>query len=210
MITFGRFPLLLAIACATLIAGQAFCAEEAVHTPSEKMKEAVDKLNKAPATIGKSLEDLSGAAKAKLKQVFGGEAKANPKTKQVDLDVPRKNLVAAPEPRNGLTETGRDPFRSPQMPKKPTNRVRENLTPLEQKDLSQMNLVGIVRGNKEPIAVIVDTAGLSYIVNVGTRIGLNDGMIKSISNDAVFVEENCADVYGARKMCVRSMKLKTE
>jgi Tfp pilus assembly protein PilP len=210
MIKLGRFTVLVAIACVTLTAGRSLGAEEAIHTPSEKMKEAVGKFNKAPATIGKSLQELTEAAKAKLKQAFGGESKPNDKNKQLDLDVPRKTPVAPPAPRSGLTETGRDPFRPPLMPKKLTTRVRENLSPLEQKDLSQLNLVGIVRGNKEPIAVIVDTAGLSYIVNVGTRIGLNDGMVKSISNDEVIMEENCEDVYGARKKCVRSMRLKTE
>jgi hypothetical protein len=49
-------------------------AQEPIPTPSEKMQEAVGKLNKAPATIGQSLQGLRDAAAAKLKQTLGAGA----------------------------------------------------------------------------------------------------------------------------------------
>src|SRR5438874_13529135 len=58
-----------------LLAAATFSAEEPSRTPSEKMKEAVDKFNKAPATIGQSLQGLKDAATAKLKQTLGGSTK---------------------------------------------------------------------------------------------------------------------------------------
>ena len=197
-----------------LILGLLYSAGVPAHaeeppTPSEKMKGAVDKFNKAPASIGQSLQGLRDAAAAKIKETLGGSAKPSAKETAVDLNIPKKapEPVAAPHtPKQG----SRDPFRSPLKPKKVTTRARENISPLEQKDLSQLNLVGIVRGNKEPIAVIVDTAGLNYIVSAGTPIGLNEGQVKSISSDEVIIEEYCEDVFGARKKCVRSMRLKTE
>lgn len=54
-------------------------AQEAIPTPSEKMQEAVGKLNKAPATIGQSLQGLRDAAAAKLKQTLGAGAKPDAK-----------------------------------------------------------------------------------------------------------------------------------
>jgi Tfp pilus assembly protein PilP len=189
--------------------GKVFPAEETVRTPSDQMKDAVNKFGKAPATIGKSLQDLTDAAKEKLRETFGAKPNTESKPAPVNLELPKKTpeATAAPVRLNG---SNRDPFRSPLMPKKATVRVRENLSPLEQKDLSQLNLVGIVGGNKEPAAVIVDTAGLSYIVNVGTPIGLREGTIKSISSDEVVVEEYCEDVSGTRKKCIQRMILKTE
>jgi Tfp pilus assembly protein PilP len=201
---------LLPIICVAIIAVGSAHGEEPIPTPSEKMKDAVGKFNKAPASIGQSLQGLRDAAAAKLKETFRSSAKAEGKAAQPDdLNMPQKTSEIPAAPRV-LKEGSRDPFRSPQMPKRAITRVRENLSPLQQRDLSQFNLVGIVRGNKEPVAVMVDTAGVTYIVNVGTPIGLNDGTVKSISPDEVIMEEYCEDVYGARKKCVRSKRLKTE
>lgn len=184
-------------------------AQEPLRTPSEKSKDAVDKFNNAPAAIGKSLQGLRDAAKERLQQSLGGKSKAETKAEPVDLNVPQK-LPDSPKPAVVLKEGSRDPFRPTTLRTKVAPRNRKNLSPLEQKDLSQLNLVGIVRGIKEPVAVLVDTGGVSYIVNVGTPIGLNDGMVKAISLDEVIIEEYCEDVYGARKKCNQSKRLKTE
>jgi type IV pilus assembly protein PilP len=192
-----------------LLAAATFSAEEPSRTPSEKMKEAVDKLNKAPATIGQSLQGLKDAATAKLKQTLGGSTKPVAKGEPADLIVPQKTSET-PAAARAVKEGGRDPFRSPLIPKKINVRVRENLSPLEQKDLGQLKIVGIVSGNGKPVAVLVDNGGDSYIVNVGTAIGINDGTVKTIDRDEVIIEEYCEDVYGARKKCARSMRLKTE
>ncbi|HSF57476.1 MAG TPA: hypothetical protein VLD83_05355, partial [Candidatus Binatia bacterium] len=42
-------------------------AQEKLETPSQKTKEAVDKLLQAPRAIGKSLQNLEEAAKTKLR-----------------------------------------------------------------------------------------------------------------------------------------------
>jgi Tfp pilus assembly protein PilP len=184
-------------------------AQEPIPTPSEKMKEAVGKLNKAPATIGQSLQGLRDAAAAKLKQTFGAGAKPDAKAAAEGFDVPQKTseMPAAP---HALKEGSRDPFRSPLMPKKVTTRVRENLSPLEQKDLSQLNLVGIISNIKEPIALIEDSTGLGYTVKVGTPIGINNGKVKAIHRDLIIVEENCENAYGVRKLCEIPKKLPPE
>lgn len=185
------------------------CAEEAVRTPSEQMKDAVEKLNKTPATVGKSLQGLTEAARAKLQQSFGSKTKADGKLEPVDLTVPQKTpeaAAAAP----ALKENSRDPFRPTTLRTKVNTRARENLSPLERFDLGQLKIVGIVWDIREPRAMVEDSAGLGYVVKVGTPIGSNDGKIKAIHRNQVIVEEFYEDAYGARRPRDISMKLLTE
>lgn len=188
-------------------------AQEPVRTPSDKTKEAVEKFNNAPASIGKTLEGLRDAAKEKLRQTLGGKAKAEAKaegnSQRVDLNVPQKS-PDAPPPTPALKEGGRDPFRPMTLRAKVNSRSRENLSPLERLDLSQLKVVGIIWDIKEPRAMVEDTAGLGYVVKVGTPIGSNDGTVKAIHRNQVVVEESTADVYGVRKLRDVNMNLAPE
>lgn len=191
-----------------LTAAAGFCAEEPMPTPSEQMKDAVQKLNKAPATIGKSLQGLTEAARGKLKQTFVGKTKTEGKAEPVDLTVPKETgekPLPAPAPK-----LGRDPFRPMTLRAKINPRPRENLSPLERFDLSQLKIVGIVWDIKEPRAMIEDPAGLGYTVKVGTPIGNNDGKVKAIYRNQIIVEEFYEDAYGARKLREVSMRLLSE
>lgn len=183
-------------------------AQEPLQTPSEKTKDAVDKFNNAPASIGKSLQGLRDAAKERLQQSIGRKAKTEAKAEPVDLNLPKKLPDATP-PAVTLKEGSRDPFRSPFVPKKAAPHVRDNLSPLEQKELSQLNLVGIVCKIKEPRAMVEDTAGLGYTVKVGTLIGSNGGKVKTIHCNQIIIEEISADIYGQRKSHDVSKKLAT-
>ncbi len=188
-------------------------AQESARTPADKTKEAVEKFNNAPASIGKTLQGLRDAAKDKLRQTLGGqtkaEAKAEGKSERVDLNLPQK----APEstaPTPTLKEGSRDPFRPMTLRTKVNTRARENLSPLERLDLSQLKVVGIIWDIKEPRAMVEDTAGLGYVVKVGTPIGSNDGTVKAIHRNQVVVEEASADIYGVRRKRDVTMNLATE
>ena len=204
---------LLSIICVAIIAVGSAHGEEPIPTPSEKMKDAVGKFNKAPASIGQSLQGLRDAAAAKLKETFGSSAKAEGKAAQPeDLKMPQKTSEIPAAPR-ALKEGSRDPFRPMTLRTRVSNRARENLSPLEQKDLSQLNLVGIIaniKNIKEPIALIEDTSGLGYTVKVGTPIGMNNGKVKAIYRNLIIVEESCEDAYGIRKLCEIRKMLPTE
>ena len=52
--------------------GLAIAAEQKVDSPSQKTAEAARKLVETPATIGKSLEALTDAAKARLQSLGNG------------------------------------------------------------------------------------------------------------------------------------------
>lgn len=192
-----------------LAAAAGFCAEEAIRTPSEQMKEAVQKLNKAPATVGKSLQGLTEAARDKLQQTFGGKTKTESNAGPADLNVP-KSAAEKPASAPAMKAGNRDPFRPMSMRARANTRPRENLSPLERFDLGQLKIVGIVWDLKEPRAMIEDPAGLGYVVKVGTPIGNNDGKVKAIHRNQIVVEEFYEDAYGARKPRDVSMRLLSE
>ena len=205
-----RFILgLVLIGSVGFLGGKVFSAEEAIRTPSDQMKEAVNKLGKAPNTIGKSLQDLTDAAKEKLRQSFGTSSKTESKASPADLNVPKKSPETPTAP-VGLNGSNRDPFRPTTIRTKVSRPMRENLSPLERYEMSQLKLVGIVWDIREPRAMVEDSAGLGYVVKVGTPIGSNDGKVKAILRNEVVVEELYFDDYGARKKREAVMKLATE
>ena len=184
-------------------------AQEKIQTPSYNTKQALEKMAKTPATIGKSLEALTGAANAKLKQVFGDRPEV--KTKE-DLDDTSALLKKNPEPDPSkyVRKVNRDPFRPSSIQTRAINRSRDNLSPLERFELGQLKVVGIVWDVKEPRAIIEDTAGLGYTISVGTPIGGSEGKVKAITRNEVVVEESFQDFSGKKKTREVLMKLSME
>jgi Tfp pilus assembly protein PilP len=192
-----------------LVPASGFPAEEAIRTPSDQMKDAVNKLGKTPATIGTSLQNLTDAAKEKLRETFGAKPATEPKATPMDLNIPKKSPEPSAAPIR-LDGSNRDPFRPMTLKTKVTRSTRENLSPLERYDIGQLKLVAIVWDIQEPRAMVEDSAGLGYVVKLGTPIGSNDGKVKTIHRNEVVVEEFYFDDYGARKKRDVAMKLSTE
>jgi len=105
----------------------------------------------------------------------------------------------------------RDPFRSfvvvAPKPATPTGRrpARELLLPIQNYDVSQFKVIGIVAGLKESSAMIVDPAGKGYVVRKGMLIGKNDGRVNRITSSGVEVFENFRNESG--KLVKRTIKL---
>jgi Tfp pilus assembly protein PilP len=184
-------------------------AQEKIQTPSHNTKQALEKLTKTPATIGKSLEALTGAANAKLKQVFGDKPEIQTKE---DLDDTSALLKKNPEPEPSkyVRKVNRDPFRPSSIQTRTSNRSRDNLSPLERFELGQLKVVGIIWDIKEPRAMIEDATGLGYTILVGTPIGGSEGKVKAINRNEVVVEESFQDFSGKKKTREVLMKLSTE
>jgi type IV pilus assembly protein PilP len=91
----------------------------------------------------------------------------------------------------------RDPFRPP--------RVNQLLvggserTPLQRYELGQLRLVAVIYDTGDPRAVVEDEGGLGYIIKVGTKIGVNDGVVRGIERGRVLVEEESVDFFGERR-----------
>lgn len=80
-------------------------------------------------------------------------------------------------------------------------------TPLEKMDLSQLKLVAIIRADSGNRALVQDATGKGYVLNTGTYVGLNSGIVKQIEKDKVIVEEEVEDVYGKSSLREREMVL---
>jgi len=180
-------------------------AQEKKELPSQKTRDAVEKFQKAPAGIGKTIEGLTDALKEKLG--VGGETKPAAKA-EVDLTVP--TMKAGPVLPRYSSAGRRDPFQPLTLRAKATRRPRASLSPLERYELGQLKLVGVVSDAKEPRAMIEDSAGLGYIVKVGMLIGPDEGKVRAIKSNEVVIEESYIDFYGAKKVRQVSMKLATE
>jgi len=103
----------------------------------------------------------------------------------------------------------RDPFQ-PQAKSSGPPSVGEQRTPLQQFELSQLRLVAIVwEGSREGAAraVVEDSAGLGYIMQVGTPIGRNDGRVTAIEPGRIVIEEWPINVFGERRRTVSVKEL---
>jgi Tfp pilus assembly protein PilP len=180
-------------------------AEENSIAASQRTTETVEKLLRTPPTIEKQLADTGEATKAKLSEAAptGGNPNDVPPSRNEDKVNPQEKLRASPAGR-------RDPFRPFTLNVRSNIRPRDNLSPLERSDFGQLKLVGIIQDANEPRAIIEDSAGLGYVVKVGTPIGINDGKVKSIGANAITVEEFFLDLYGARKKRDVEMRLPRE
>ena len=192
-----------------LCVGGSLWAQEKIETPPQRAKEAVDKLKAAPSAVGKSLQDLGKTVGSKL-GLGQGEVKTAKTTAESAALPQAEKEPGEPKPAVPLVIGKRDPFRPFTLNNRPSQRRRENLSPLERYELGQLKLVGVIWDIKQPNAIVEDSAGLGYMVRIGTPIGSNEGKVKTIQPAGLVIEEFQFDVYGAKKKIERSMKLAPE
>jgi type IV pilus assembly protein PilP len=118
----------------------------------------------------------------------------------------KKPERVAPE-NAGLVATGkdyeydatgkRDPFRS-FVDEQKLKLAKHERGPLEQFDLNQLTVVAVVWGTERPRALVQDPSGRGYVIQVGTPIGKNDGLVLQIGDNSVLVRETYVDYLGAQ------------
>ena len=91
----------------------------------------------------------------------------------------------------------RDPFRPPRVNQMLMGGAER--TPLQRYELGQLRLVAVIYDMQDPRAVVEDEVGLGYIIRVGTKIGVNDGIVRGIERGRVLVEEESVDFFGERR-----------
>jgi Tfp pilus assembly protein PilP len=187
-------------------------SQEEEETPSQKLKQAAEKFNKGPATVGKKLENLMKAGKEKLRETFEREtSEKKEREAREGLTLPKK-AERSEAPRYSPSSK-RDPFRSLGLKTKVSGPPPEELSPLERYTLAQLKLVAIVWEMKEPRAMVevteADNIVRGYTLTVGTRVGPNQGIVRAIRPDEVVIEGSYVDYYGARKKSECRMKLST-
>jgi len=96
----------------------------------------------------------------------------------------------------------KDPFKpflvvkAPQAASAGERRITKGGLPIHSFDVSQFKLIGVVTGDKQNKAMVVDPNGKGYVIRVGMTIGKNDGLITSIGNNGVDVLEQFRDDNG--------------
>ena len=198
---------------ALCLMGETLAAQEKIDSLSPKSKETREKLKNAPAavgqTIGQSLQDIGKAVSNKL-GLTPNETKASPAADSDAAPTPEQKAVDVPQARVP-PGARRDPFRPFTLSTRAAPaRKRDHLAPLERFELGQLKLVGVVGNEKNFNALIEDTAGLGYVVKVGTPIGSNEGKVIAIQREKIVIEESYVDFYGAQKKREVNMKLTPE
>ena len=89
----------------------------------------------------------------------------------------------------------RDPFRSFVL-----DRLREQAGetkgPLEEYDLMQLQVAGLVWKAEKRRALVIDPSGQGYVVEEGDRIGKNNGRVLEIGDSSMRVREEYVDFHG--------------
>jgi len=105
----------------------------------------------------------------------------------------------------------RDPFKPYVTMKKAaapvrtrTKKISTFALPINNYDVNQFKLIGIISGGRETRAMITDPAGKGYVIKAGMIIGKNDGRVMSITSGGVDVLEQFTDDNGkTRKEYIR-------
>lgn len=101
----------------------------------------------------------------------------------------------------------RDPFRSYFADLNKADAEEGELSELQQIELDQFRLVGVITGTATPMAMVQDNSGKGYTVKIGTRIGKQLGQIKQIRRGEVVIQEEFRDFTGAIVPVYKTLKL---
>lgn len=97
-------------------------------------------------------------------------------------------------------EGRRDPFLAIVQDANKAVEVNLNVPPLQRVGLSEIGLIGIVWGGFGYIAMVQTPDGRGYTVREGTRIGSHDGLVSSITAEALTIKEPFLDIFGRKEM----------
>ncbi len=159
---------------------------------------------KDDAPTGPSAEEYKSEREAMVARVQKGRSALKADTKRA-AKAPAKPGSAFPAQLASIglkiayDATGkRDPFRSFEWEQKANLLQMEIRGPLEQFEVGQLSVVGMVWKTKrgEARALIQDPAGKNYIVGKGTRIGKNEGHVVQIDDNLLVVKERYVDFLG--------------
>lgn len=104
----------------------------------------------------------------------------------------------------GMAAATKDPFKPYVVETKPAKPIfrrgsRIGSLPIQNYEVSQFKVLGIVAGLKENSALVVDPAGKAYVVKPGMEIGKNGGQVRSITAASIDVLERYQDEGGRIK-----------
>ncbi len=92
----------------------------------------------------------------------------------------------------------RDPFLPMYQPGQQVE-PDSSLPPLQRVGLTELSLIGVLWGNYGYTAMVQTPDGKGYSIRRGTRIGPNNGVVSSITERGIIVQERFTDVYGNKQ-----------
>ena len=92
----------------------------------------------------------------------------------------------------------RDPF-LPMFQAGQQVELDSSLPPLQRVGLTELSLIGVLWGNYGYTAMVQTPDGKGYSIRRGTRIGPNNGVVSSITERGIIVQERFTDVYGNKQ-----------
>lgn len=102
----------------------------------------------------------------------------------------------------------RDPFKPIGLEKPgPDN---PDVPPLQRVGLTEINLIGIMWGGFGYTAMVQTPDGKGYTIRRGTKIGPNNGVVSSITENSIVVRESYRDVYGKEQVREHMKRLHTK
>jgi len=107
-------------------------------------------------------------------------------------------VTPAPEPKIDFTGK-KDPFRSYAVPSKaklPLPPLTDKLLPIQQYEVNQFKVLGIITGLASNRALVLDPTGKSYVIKEGTFIGRNNGRVVKITTKLIEITEQYRDDSG--------------
>jgi len=121
------------------------------------------------------------------------------------------SLKIEPVPYNGKGR--RDPFVSIialEKKKKETLVARKRKNPLENVDVTDFKLLGIIYDGKEYYASVVLPDNKAYTLKKGMKVGLYGGMVYKITPSGIVIKEEVTDFLGKLKPKYTELKLRKE
>ena len=79
---------------------------------------------------------------------------------------------------------------------------------LEQYDLSQLNVVGVIYGTKEPRVLFRDPTGVTHIATIENKVGKLGGSITKIDKSSIVIREEVSKLDGGKEVRFITMPLK--
>lgn len=133
------------------------------------------------------------AARNKANKRTAGQQKGQKRPESAPASAAPEMNFASVEAGFSYDMEGRDPFRSFEWEQLQLDLLAGEEGPLEQFDVGQLSLVGIIWEVDNRRALVKDPSGMSYIVAEGMKIGKNKGLITRIEDNLMVVKEIYTD-----------------
>lgn len=130
--------------------------------------------------------------------------KKSKKENNVSQQISQEDMGLLEETYTYMPAGRRDPFRSPLLGLR--EKKATGLTPLQQRSLSELRVIGIIWSSEGYLAMIETPDGKGYVIKKGTLVGPDGGVVEEITKNSIIIEERFRDIYG--KWRVRKTELK--